>query len=119
VRRAPRPERRGQSTTTETLEGYRHRDSGDVHFQLPQWMQQFAALFPLKWLTQGMRYVLLPEGAEALEVVGSFEMPRVAMVLPVWTVLRAMLAWGFFRWRRRGDGCCVRRTHRSRGRIVR
>jgi ABC-2 type transport system permease protein len=72
--------------------------------QLPEWMQQFAALFPLKWLTQGMRYVFLPEGAEVLEVVGSFEMPRVAMVLLVWTVLSAMLAWGFFRWRRRGDG---------------
>ncbi len=72
--------------------------------QLPAWMQQFAALFPLKWLTQGMRYVFLPEGAEVLEVVGSFEMPRVAMVLLVWTVLSAMLAWGFFRWRRRGDG---------------
>jgi ABC-2 type transport system permease protein len=71
--------------------------------QLPEWMQQFAALFPLKWLTQGMRYVFLPEEAAALEVVGSFEMPRVAMVLMVWTVLSAMLAWGFFRWRRRGD----------------
>lgn len=72
--------------------------------QLPEWMQQLAALFPLKWLTQGMRYVFLPEGAAALEVVGSFEMPRVAMVLLVWTALSAMLAWGFFRWRRRGDG---------------
>jgi ABC-2 type transport system permease protein len=72
--------------------------------QLPQWMQQFAALFPLKWLTQGMRYVFLPEGAAALEVVGSYEMPRVAMVLLVWTALSAILAWAFFRWRRRGDG---------------
>lgn len=75
-----------------------------LYNDLPAWMQQFAALFPLKWLTQGMRYVFLPEGAAALEVVGSFEMPRVAMVLMVWTVLSAMLAWGFFRWRRRGDG---------------
>jgi hypothetical protein len=31
-------------------------------------------------------------------------MPRVAMVLMVWTILSALLAWGFFRWRRRGDG---------------
>lgn len=71
---------------------------------LPTWMQQFAALFPLKWLTQGMRYVFLPDGAAVLEVTGSYEMPRVAMVLMVWTVLSAVLAWGFFRWRRRGDG---------------
>jgi len=75
-----------------------------LYSQLPTWMQQFAALFPLKWLTQGMRYVFLPEGAAAAEVAGSFEMERVAMVLLVWTVLSAMLAWGFFRWRRRGDG---------------
>ena len=48
--------------------------------------------------------VFLPEGAAAIEVAGSFEMARVAMVLLVWTVLSALLAWGFFRWRRRGDG---------------
>jgi ABC-2 type transport system permease protein len=75
-----------------------------LYSDLPSWMQQFAALFPLKWLTQGMRYVFLPEGAGAGEVAGSFEMTRVAMVLLVWTLLSAMLAWGFFRWRRRGDG---------------
>ena len=57
-----------------------------LYNQLPTWMQQFAALFPLKWLTQGMRYVFLPEGAAAIEVAGSFEMARVAMVLLVWTV---------------------------------
>jgi ABC-2 type transport system permease protein len=72
--------------------------------QLPDWMQQLAALFPLKWLTQGMRYVFLPDEAAVLEVVGSFEMPRVAMVLLVWTLLSAVLAGTFFRWRRRGDG---------------
>lgn len=71
--------------------------------QLPDWMQQFAALFPLKWLTQGMRYVFLPESAATLEVVGSYELARVAMALMVWTLLSAVLAWRFFRWRRRGD----------------
>jgi ABC-2 type transport system permease protein len=75
-----------------------------IYSELPSWMQQFAALFPLKWLTQGMRYVFLPDEASALEVTGSFEMPRVALVLGIWTVLSAILAWVFFRWRRRGDG---------------
>ncbi len=75
-----------------------------LYNDLPEWMQQFAALFPLKWLTQGMRYVFLPEEAGALEVVGSFEMPRVALVLVAWTLLSAILAAAFFRWRRRGDG---------------
>ena len=75
-----------------------------LYGDLPTWMQQFAALVPLKWLTQGMRYVFLPESAAALEVAGSFEMPRVALVMLGWTVLSALLAWAFFRWRRRGDG---------------
>ena len=75
-----------------------------LYSQLPTWMQQLAALFPLKWLTQGMRYVFLPDSAAAIEVTGSFEMARVAMVLLVWTLLAAALAWAFFRWRGRDDG---------------
>ncbi|MGB7983122.1 MAG: ABC transporter permease [Candidatus Nanopelagicales bacterium] len=75
-----------------------------LYSDLPTWMQQFAALFPLKWLTQGMRYVFLPQEAAVLEVAGSFEMPRVALVLVAWTLLSAILAGAFFRWRRRGDG---------------
>jgi ABC-2 type transport system permease protein len=45
-----------------------------VFSTLPQWMQQFAALFPLKWLTQGMRSVFLPESFATQEVakVGKF-----------------------------------------------
>jgi ABC-2 type transport system permease protein len=31
--------------------------------ELPGWMQQVAAVFPLKWLTQGMRSAFLPEHA--------------------------------------------------------
>lgn len=72
--------------------------------QLPAWMQQLAALFPLKWLTQGMRFVFLPDSAAAVEVTGSFEMARVAYVLLAWTLLAFALAWVFFRWRGRNDG---------------
>lgn len=71
--------------------------------QLPHWMQTFASLFPLKWLTQGMRYVFLPDSAEVLEVTGSFELPKVAAVLLAWTFGGLVLALVFFRWRRRGD----------------
>ncbi|NDF11150.1 MAG: ABC transporter permease, partial [Actinobacteria bacterium] len=38
-----------------------------VFTQLPQWMQHFAAIFPLKWLTQGMRYVFLPDSFASQE----------------------------------------------------
>ena len=71
--------------------------------QLPEWMQTFASLFPLKWLTQAMRSVFLPETAAALEVTGSFELGRCALVLLAWTVGGGVLALLFFRWNRRGE----------------
>ena len=37
--------------------------SSSLFPELPGWMQQVAALFPLKWLTQGMRSAFLPEQA--------------------------------------------------------
>ena len=49
--------------------------------ELPSWMQQVAALLPLKWLTQGMRSVFLPDEAAAAEVAGSWEHGRTALVL--------------------------------------
>jgi len=70
---------------------------------LPHWMQQFSALFPLKWLTQGMRSVFLPEEASVLEAVGSFEVGRTALVLALWLLGSALLAGIGFRWQRRGD----------------
>ena len=75
-----------------------------VYSGLPSWMQHFASVFPLKWLAQGMRYVFLPDSAAAVEVSGSFELPKVAMVLAAWSVGGLLLALRFFRWRSRNDG---------------
>jgi ABC-2 type transport system permease protein len=69
-----------------------------VFSDLPQWMQTFASLFPLKWLTQAMRSVFLPESAAALEVSGSWQLGMTAIVLLIWIVLGAILATVFFRW---------------------
>jgi len=74
-----------------------------LYSQLPEWMQQFAALFPLKWLTQAMRSVFLPEEMAALEVAGSFELAKCALVLSIWTVLGLVLSLVFFRWNKRGQ----------------
>lgn len=71
--------------------------------QLPTWMQHFASIFPLKWLTQGMRSVFLPSQAQQLEVTGSWELERVAIVLVGWCVLALVLALVFFRWQLRKD----------------
>ncbi|RKS71347.1 ABC-2 type transport system permease protein [Motilibacter peucedani] len=74
-----------------------------VFFQyddLPSWMQHVAALFPLKWLTQGMRSVFLPDSFARTESAGTWEHGRTALVLVVWTVGAALLAMRTFRWQR-------------------
>ena len=73
-----------------------------VFSDLPQWMQSFASLFPLKWLTQAMRSVFLPDSAAAMEVSGSWELGMTAVVLVIWIILGALLATFFFRWTPRG-----------------
>jgi ABC-2 type transport system permease protein len=71
--------------------------------QLPEWMQQVASLFPLKWLTQGMRSVFLPDSFAANEAAGSWELSRVAAVLVLWGVIGLVLCLRTFRWHRRSD----------------
>ncbi|MBI1376211.1 MAG: ABC transporter permease [Frankiales bacterium] len=72
--------------------------------QLPDWMQTFAAVFPLKWLTQAMRSVFLPpEAAAALEVSGSWQLGACAAVLAAWAVVALLLSLRFFRWNKRGQ----------------
>jgi ABC-2 type transport system permease protein len=65
---------------------------------LPSWMQNFAALFPLKWLTQGMRSVFLPDSFAAQEVAKSWEHARTALILTAWLILGFALAIKTFRW---------------------
>jgi len=75
-----------------------------VFSELPTWMQTIAAVFPLKWMTQGMRSVFLPDGAQAAEPAGSWELGRIALVLGVWCVVGLVLCLLTFRWRTRSDG---------------
>jgi ABC-2 type transport system permease protein len=75
-----------------------------VFTQLPDWMQQVAALFPLKWMCQGLRSVFLPDSFAAQEPAGSFELGRVALVLGIWCVLGLVLCLTTFRWTTRRDG---------------
>ena len=68
--------------------------------QLPSWMQNVASIFPLKWLTQGMRSVFLPESFASQEVAKSWEHGRVALMLSIWIVVGLVLALKTFRWER-------------------
>jgi ABC-2 type transport system permease protein len=68
---------------------------------LPEWLQNVASVFPLKWLAQGMRAVFLPEAFEAVEAGGSWDLPGVALVCAVWLVVGLVLARLTFRWIRK------------------
>jgi ABC-2 type transport system permease protein len=69
-----------------------------VFTELPSWMQQVAAIFPLKWMCQGLRSVFLPDTFAAQEPGGSWELGRVALILGLWCVAGLLLCLRTFRW---------------------
>ena len=69
-----------------------------VYTGIPAWMQQIAALFPLKWMCQGMRSVFLPDSFAQREVAHSWELGRVALVLAAWCVGALVVCLLTFRW---------------------
>ncbi|MGW6009364.1 ABC transporter permease [Streptomyces sp. NPDC055210] len=81
---------------------------------LPVPVQQVAAVFPLKWMAQGLRSALLPDTARTAEVAGSWELPMVALVLTAWSVLGFLLAVPLLRRAaRRESGSRLSARHRK------
>lgn len=74
-----------------------------VYSDLPGWLQNVAAVFPLKWIAQGMRAVFLPDEFASLEVAGSWEHGTIALVLTAWLIAGLALCTRTFRWQRRDD----------------
>lgn len=72
--------------------------------QLPKPVQQIGAVFPIKWLCQGMRSVFLPDSFKSVEPAGSWEHGRLALVLVAWCVVGLVLCLKTFTWRGRDDG---------------
>lgn len=70
---------------------------------LPEWLQNVASVFPVKWIAQGMRAALLPDSFQAAEMNGTWELGLVALLLAVWLVAGLVLSRMTFRWIRR-DG---------------
>lgn len=68
---------------------------------LPEWLQNFASLFPLKWLAQGMRAVFLPEHFAAAEPSGGWDLGVVALNLVIWLGVGLALSLFTFRWQKR------------------
>ncbi len=75
-----------------------------IYSELPAWMQTIGALFPLKWLAQGMRSVFLPSAFQTQEVAGSWQLPQTAVVLAAWAIIGLLVALRTFRWARRDAG---------------
>jgi ABC-2 type transport system permease protein len=69
-----------------------------VFTQLPVWMQQLAAIFPLKWLTQGMRSVFLPNDFATQEVAQDWEIGKTALILGIWLIVGLMVSIKTFKW---------------------
>ncbi|MFF7072211.1 ABC transporter permease [Streptomyces pseudovenezuelae] len=71
---------------------------------IPDWMLNIGALFPLKWMCQGLRGVFLPDSAQVLEQAGGWEFGRTALVLGAWCVGGLLLCLLTFRWKNRREG---------------
>lgn len=70
---------------------------------VPQWLQQVASVFPLKWIAQGMRAVFLPDELAQAEMAGSWEQGRTLLVLAAWAVGGLVLCVSTFKWFKRGS----------------
>lgn len=65
---------------------------------LPTWMLAVGSLFPVKWMAQGFRSVLLPPELVAIEPAGSWEHGRIFLVLMVWSLGGLIACRAVFRW---------------------
>ena len=71
-----------------------------IFTDLPAWMQQVAAIFPLKWLTQGMRSVFLPDSFATREIASNWETGRTFAIIGAWLIVGTVLAIRTFKWDR-------------------
>jgi ABC-2 type transport system permease protein len=71
-----------------------------IFTDLPGWMQQVAAIFPLKWMTQGARSVFLPDSFAVREVAGNWETGRTFAIIAAWLIVGLIFAIRTFSWER-------------------
>jgi ABC-2 type transport system permease protein len=65
---------------------------------LPTWMLIVGSVFPVKWMAQGFRSVLLPPQMVAFEPAGSWEHGRIFLVLAAWSIVGVLACVSVFRW---------------------
>jgi hypothetical protein len=64
---------------------------------LPTRMSVAGSVFPVKWMAQGFRSVLLPEQMVAFEPAGTWELGRIFLVLAAWSVGGLLACLAVFR----------------------
>jgi len=65
---------------------------------LPGWMLTIGSIFPVKWMAQGFRSVLLPPEMVAFEPAGNWEHWRIFLVLTAWSIGGLIACLSVFRW---------------------
>jgi ABC-2 type transport system permease protein len=65
---------------------------------LPGWMLTVGSIFPVKWMAQGFRSVLLPSNMAAIEPAGNWEHWRIFIVLTAWSIGGLIACLAVFRW---------------------
>ncbi len=65
---------------------------------LPTWMLIVGSFFPVKWMAQGFRSVLLPPAMVVFEPAGSWEHWRIFLVLTAWSIGGLLGCLALFRW---------------------
>lgn len=68
--------------------------------ELSPTLRGVASLFPLKWLAQGYRSVLLPDRYLTVEASHSWQHGQAALALGIWVVVGTALCVKTFRWQR-------------------
>lgn len=68
---------------------------------LPEWLQNVASVFPLKWMAQGTRSVFLPESFELIEQGETWNQPGILLALGIWLVVGLIVTRLTFRWIRK------------------
>jgi ABC-2 type transport system permease protein len=65
---------------------------------VPTWMLVLGSVFPVKWMAQGFRSVLLPARMAAFEPAGNWEHWHIFFVLAAWTIGGLAACLAVFRW---------------------
>jgi ABC-2 type transport system permease protein len=75
-----------------------------TYTQLSPLLRGIGAVFPLKWMCQGIRSVFLPDSFQMQEPAGSWEHGKTALILLAWIIGGLAVSMRTFRWHGKREG---------------